>query len=176
MTRWPAASAIRRSRLPSGFPSAVGTATATGDPLRSAEETGRALTWLEHEGEPLAVLVHDPSLLDEPELIQAAAATARLALENARLGAELHAQLDKVKESRARIVAAPTRSAAESSGISTTVRSNALSRWHFELRSAQRSMSAGDPELKQVLGSAVDELQVAVTSYVSSPAACTRRS
>ena len=127
-----------------------------------AEETGRAFTWLEHEGEPLAVLVHDPSLLDEPELIQAAAATARLALENARLGAELHAQLDKVKESRARIVAATD---AERRRIERDIHDGAQQRLvalALELRSAQRSMSAGDPELKQVLGSAVDELQVAV--------------
>ena len=127
-----------------------------------AEETGRAFTWLEHEGEPLAVLVHDPSLLDEPELIQAAAATARLALENARLGAELHAQLDKVKESRARIVAATD---AERRRIERDIHDGAQQRLvalALELRSAQRSMVAGDPELKQVLGSAVDELQVAV--------------
>jgi signal transduction histidine kinase len=67
---------------------------------------GRAVMRLEHEGEPLAALVHDPSLLDEPRLVEAAAAAARLALENARLHAEVRAQLAKVTESRARIVAA----------------------------------------------------------------------
>ena len=66
----------------------------------------RAVTMLEHEGEPLAAVVHDPILRDEPELIEVAAAAARLALENARLQAEVQAQLAKVKESRARIVAA----------------------------------------------------------------------
>ena len=70
------------------------------------EDPSRAVTKLEHEGEPLAALVHDAELLDEPELLSAAAAAARLALENARLHAELRAQLEKVKESRARIVAA----------------------------------------------------------------------
>ena len=36
----------------------------------------------------LAALVHDPSLLEEPKLVEAAGAAARLALENARLQAE----------------------------------------------------------------------------------------
>jgi signal transduction histidine kinase len=70
------------------------------------EDPARAVTKLEHEGEPLAALVHDAQLVEEPELLSAAAAAARLALENARLHVELRAQLEKVKESRARIVAA----------------------------------------------------------------------
>jgi signal transduction histidine kinase len=126
------------------------------------EDSGRAVTWLEHEGEPLGVLVHDPALLDEPELIQAAAAAARLALENARLGAELHAQLDKVKESRARIVAATD---AERRRIERDIHDGAQQRLvalALELRTAERSMSTDDPELRHVLGSAVDQLQAAV--------------
>src|SRR5262249_37558966 len=51
-------------------------------------ESGRAVTTLENEGEPLAAIVHDLSLLEEPELIEAAGAAARLALENARLHAQ----------------------------------------------------------------------------------------
>jgi signal transduction histidine kinase len=134
-----------------------------GRPIALPEEAaGRALTRLEHEGEPLAVLVHDPSLLDEPELIEAAAAAARLALENARLSAELHAQLDKVKESRARIVAATD---AERRRIERDIHDGAQQRLvalALELRSAQRRLSKGDRELEQMLASAVDELQAAV--------------
>ena len=52
---------------------------------------------LEHHGERLAALVHDPSLLDEPKLVEAAGAAARLALENARLQAETRAQLEEVR-------------------------------------------------------------------------------
>jgi signal transduction histidine kinase len=121
----------------------------------------RAVTWLEHEGEPLAALVHDPSLLEEPELIQAAAAAARLALENARLGAELHAQLDRVKESRARIVAATD---AERRRIERDIHDGAQQRLvalALELRSAERGATT-DPEMRRMLGSAVDQLQAAV--------------
>src|SRR5262249_60131243 len=37
------------------------------------DESGRAVTRLEHNGGPLAALVHDRALLDEPELIDGAA-------------------------------------------------------------------------------------------------------
>ena len=66
----------------------------------------RAVTVLEHDGQRLAALVHDPALLEEPELLEAVGAAACLALENARLQAELRAQLAEVRASRARIVAA----------------------------------------------------------------------
>jgi signal transduction histidine kinase len=66
----------------------------------------RKASVLDRNGEPLAALLHDPSLIEEADLVQAAGAAARLALENARLQAELRAQLDEVRASRARIVAA----------------------------------------------------------------------
>jgi signal transduction histidine kinase len=66
----------------------------------------RTATIVHGAEEPIAVLVHDAALADEPELVDAVAATARLALENQRLHAELRAQLDEVRASRARIVAA----------------------------------------------------------------------
>jgi signal transduction histidine kinase len=67
---------------------------------------GRAVTVLEHDDKRLAALVHDAALLDEPELLQGVGAAASLALENARLQAELRAQLAEVRASRARIVQA----------------------------------------------------------------------
>jgi signal transduction histidine kinase len=67
---------------------------------------GRAVTVLERDGQKLAALVHDPALLDEPELLDAVGSAASLALENARLQAELRAQLAEVRASRARIVEA----------------------------------------------------------------------
>jgi signal transduction histidine kinase len=66
----------------------------------------RVVTTLERDGKRLAALVHDPALLDEPELLDAVGAAAGLALENARLQAELRSQLAEVRASRARIVAA----------------------------------------------------------------------
>jgi signal transduction histidine kinase len=77
-----------------------------GRELAVSEEPGRAVTVLEHEGNRLAALVHDPALLDDPELVRAVGAAATLALENSRLQAELRAQLGEVRASRARIVEA----------------------------------------------------------------------
>jgi signal transduction histidine kinase len=123
----------------------------------------RAVTRIEHEGEPLAVLVHDPSLRDEPKLVEAVAAAARFALVNARLHAEVRAQLETVKESRARIATAADQ---ERRRIERDLHDGAQQRLvalALELRSAQRAVGDGvDPELDGLLASTADELQVAV--------------
>ena len=69
-------------------------------------QPGRAVTVLDGDGGRLAALIHDPTLLDDPALIDAVGAAASLALENARLQAELRTQLNEVRASRARIVEA----------------------------------------------------------------------
>jgi signal transduction histidine kinase len=78
-----------------------------------AEGTDRAATTVEHDGQPVAALVHDASLLEEPELLDAVTAATGLALANERLQAELRARLEdlrrqdeEVRRSRARIVEA----------------------------------------------------------------------
>jgi signal transduction histidine kinase len=53
---------------------------------------------------PLAVLLHDPALLEDRRMLDAVVAGARFALENERLQAEVRAQLAEVRASRARIV------------------------------------------------------------------------
>ncbi len=71
-----------------------------------AARAERAVTALGTTEAPVAVLVHDPALLEQRALLDAAGAAARLALENERLQAELRRQLDEVRESRGRIVQA----------------------------------------------------------------------
>jgi signal transduction histidine kinase len=121
------------------------------------------VTWIEHEGHPLAVLVHDPSLVEEPKLVEAVAAAARLALVNARLHAEVRSQLANVKESRARLATAAD---TERRRIERDLHDGAQQRLvalALELRSAQRALGQGaDPELDRLLASTADELQVAV--------------
>jgi signal transduction histidine kinase len=75
-----------------------------GRPVELPAGGGRAVTILRHDGDTVAALVHDAALDDEPELVQAVAATARLTIENQRLQAEVRAQLEEVRASRARIV------------------------------------------------------------------------
>jgi signal transduction histidine kinase len=67
---------------------------------------GRTVTMIDSQGERVAALVHDASLDDEPELLDSVAAAAGIALENARLHAELRARLEELRGSRARIVEA----------------------------------------------------------------------
>jgi signal transduction histidine kinase len=69
-----------------------------------APDERRIATLIEHAGAPIAALVHDPSLEDEPELLAAVSAAAEIALENSRLQVELQARLEELKESRARVI------------------------------------------------------------------------
>ena len=68
--------------------------------------TGQAVTMLERNGVREAAIIHDAILLEEPGLIASVASAMRLAVENDRLTAEVEAQLQEVRASRARIVAA----------------------------------------------------------------------
>jgi signal transduction histidine kinase len=54
----------------------------------------------------IAAIVHDPDLVDQRPLIEAAGSVARLALENERLHAELRLQLAELRASRGRLVRA----------------------------------------------------------------------
>ena len=69
-----------------------------------APEERRSTTLIDRDGAHVAALLHDPALDDEPELLEAVTAAAGIALENARLHAELRARLEELRGSRARIV------------------------------------------------------------------------
>jgi signal transduction histidine kinase len=71
-----------------------------------AGDAGRAVTPVKEDGRRVAVLVHDPAVLDDPALLSAVGAVARLAVSNARLQAEVSARVGEVEASRRRIVAA----------------------------------------------------------------------
>ena len=71
-----------------------------------AADSGRATTQVGGNGAPVAALVHDPSLDDEPELLAAVSAGAAIALERGRLHAELRARLGELRGSRARVIEA----------------------------------------------------------------------
>ena len=79
---------------------------AAGRAIELPREDDRAVTALTSGGEELAVLVHDPALLDEPGLVESVRATAGLVLENERLAAQVRSQLAEVRASRGRIVTA----------------------------------------------------------------------
>ena len=66
----------------------------------------RSATFVERDGQPIAVLIHDPVLEHNAELVRSVCAAASLALENERLQAELRARLVELQASRARLVEA----------------------------------------------------------------------
>ena len=82
---------------------------ATGTAAQPPRDTARrAALVMEQDGRPVLAVAHDPALRDDPGLVSAAVAAVRMAIENARLQAEVQTQLDDVRASRARIVEAET--------------------------------------------------------------------
>ena len=67
--------------------------------------SGRSVTVVEREGQPVAALVHDPAVLDDPGLLEAVTSAAQLAAANARLQAEVQARVEELAASRRRILA-----------------------------------------------------------------------
>jgi signal transduction histidine kinase len=68
--------------------------------------SGRSVTVVERQGQPVAALVHDPAVLEDPGLLEAVASAAQLAASNARLQAEVQARVVELAASRRRILAA----------------------------------------------------------------------
>ena len=66
----------------------------------------RSVTKVERDGQPVAVLVHDPAVLDDPGLLEAVSSATKLAASNARLQAEVRARVEDVRASRRRILEA----------------------------------------------------------------------
>jgi signal transduction histidine kinase len=128
-----------------------------------AEDSGRAVTFLERDGQPIAAILHDAVLLDDPGLVASVASAVRLSVENDRLQAEVEAQLGEVRESRARIVAAGD---AERKRVERDLHDGAQQRLvslTLALRLARLKLGDdGDPEVRQSLEQASDEARSAL--------------
>jgi signal transduction histidine kinase len=75
-----------------------------GRPVQVPARDERATTLIDRDGVHVAVLLHDSALGDEPDLLEGVTAAAGIALENARLQAELQARLEELRGSRARVI------------------------------------------------------------------------
>ncbi|HXD96174.1 MAG TPA: adenylate/guanylate cyclase domain-containing protein [Candidatus Acidoferrum sp.] len=62
-----------------------------------ADGQGRAVTLLERQGRPMTALVHDPAVLENPNLVKTVTAAVRLALENERLRGQVEAQTSEAR-------------------------------------------------------------------------------
>jgi signal transduction histidine kinase len=117
----------------------------------------RSAAPVERDGRELAMLVHDASLDDDPELVEAVAAAAALALDDARLQAESEDRLAELRASRERIVAAGD---AERRRLERNLHDGAQQRLvsvALQLRMIQ-NRSGTDPALAEQLQSASEEL------------------
>ena len=104
-TRSHAHSATRRSRSATGCPSYRHTSIRSGGSSSSHRRDGaRAVTPIERNGHAVAVLVHDPMVLDDPGLEDAIASVTRLTAANARLQAEVQGRLVELEASRLRLL------------------------------------------------------------------------
>jgi signal transduction histidine kinase len=123
--------------------------------------SGRAMTLVDRDGAHLAVLLHDPGLDDEPELLAAVGAAAGIALENARLQAEQKAHLEELKGSRARVIDAERK---ERQRLERNLHDGAQQRLvalSLELSRLEKRLG-GDPEAAERLDRARSEIAVSL--------------
>ena len=144
------------------------------------EGDDRSASLIARGGEPVAALIHDASVDQDPELVEAVVAAAGLALDNERLQAALRARLEDLRASRARLVEAQGE---ERRRLERDLHDGAQQRLvalALELRLAEsraRRDPAGSPEAlshaRDQLGHAIDELRE--LAHGIHPAALTAR-
>jgi signal transduction histidine kinase len=130
-------------------------ASSTGD------VAGRTATTIDRGGKPVAALLHDPALLEDRARLEAAIEAASMAIDNERLKAQLGAQLNEVRASRARLVDARDR---ELRRVERNLHDGAQQRLvglALLLRLARRR-AEGDADLTTLLTDATRELDDAV--------------
>jgi len=122
----------------------------------------QTVTTIEHLGRPVAALIHDSALLEDPPVLRAVSSAAGLTLENVRLQAQLHERLEELHASRARIVAAGDD---ERRRLERNLHDGAQQRLvslSLALRLAQAKLDADPPAASELLTTASAELTLAL--------------
>jgi signal transduction histidine kinase len=122
-----------------------------------AEDSSQAITLVVRDGVRLAALVHNRSLEDEPELLDAVSAAAGIALQNGRLQADLHARLEELRGSRERVIEAGQK---ERQRLERNLHDGAQQRLialSLKLRMLEQRV-ADDPDARSQLDEARDEI------------------
>lgn len=135
-----------------------------GRPLtaRPGDAGDRSITEVNRGGRPLALLIHDPALAERRDLLTSVAAVAGLVVENESLQAEVRAQLEEVRASRARIVAAGDE---ERRRVERDLHDGAQQRLvslALALQVARQQAAHADPALGATLDRVADELELAL--------------
>jgi signal transduction histidine kinase len=130
---------------------------------RPVPGNGRAVTTIARAGQPVALVAHNAALLDGHELEREIGSAARLAIENERLQAEVLAQIDELRRSRARIVElgdAGRRRLERNLHDGAQQRLLAVS---YDLRLARAAAAKdGEPQLAELLSRATEEVDLAL--------------
>jgi signal transduction histidine kinase len=135
-----------------------------GQPREPVASPGRTAAPISGDSGPLAVMLVDEIALQEPALLQAAGAMARLALENERLQAEVRSQLVQLRSTTARLVEAgqDARQRIERDlhdGAQQRLLALSMTLGQARARAGDRA----DPRLRAFLDHAADDLQQAIT-------------
>jgi signal transduction histidine kinase len=133
---------------------------AAGEPTPLPSDEGVAVTMLEREGRHHAALVHRADL--DADLVAGVATAASLAIDNEALQAAVLAQLEEVRASRARIVAAGDE---ERRRVERNLHDGAQQRLltlSLALFAARRQLGSGSDEVGVTLQRASEELRLAI--------------
>jgi signal transduction histidine kinase len=125
-------------------------------------DTDRVATSVMAGGREISVLVHRRGLLDDPGFAQEIASAARLAIEHERLHASRRAQLERLRLSRARLVATAD---AQRRQLERDLHDGAQQRLltlSIAVRLARRRLGGSDAALERELAAAENELRVAL--------------
>jgi signal transduction histidine kinase len=125
--------------------------------------SGRSWTPAEHDGELIAAIAYDDSLLDERQLIKATGSAAALALRNQRLEAELRANVEELRASRARIVQTSDTARRELERNLHDGAQQHLVSMALTLRLAQGKIDDDPAAAKELLAQASEDLSEATT-------------
>jgi signal transduction histidine kinase len=118
----------------------------TGEPMPLPDgQASQVVTNIERDGLPVAAVLHEPAVLDDPRIVGAIADAARLAASNAALQARVRVQMAELEASRRRLVAVAEQ---ERQGIEQRLQGGAVHRLRSieELLRAWRASSSGSLE------------------------------
>ena len=134
---------------------------AEGRPIELPRSGGdRGCELVELHGRPVAAIVYDAMLVDDPQLIEAVSTAAALAIEKHLLDAELRAKLEELRASRERIVEAGFE---ERRRLERNLHDGAQQRFvslALSLQTARSRLGSDSPEVAALLESAGRELEL----------------